>query len=370
MVNGLKIIGDAILASVVFVLELATKGMEKFFLQIEKIPFIGEKFKGASASVINFGKDLKSVREGAINDIKEIATSSNRVSASIDENSAASKKLAENLKNVVKPQSELTAEFKKGASAAEKLASDKKVLAEDGRKLADVLLNNTSPALEAFNKKIIKLKAALDSGVISQEEFSKASKILKQDFDKLNTAAGRKMANLQELAKSTAQEMQSNFENGFFNAMQGKFDGLLDSFVQTIDRMVAKALAADLANALGFGSGGGGGTNFLSGILGGGGGGGIGGIVSGIGSAIGGFFGGGKAVGGEVSAGRPILVGERGPEIFRPQTAGTIIPNGGGKSVVINMHISTPNADSFRKSQSQLIAEATAAANAANGRDL
>jgi hypothetical protein len=36
------------------------------------------------------------------------------------------------------------------------------------------------------------------------------------------------------------------------------------------------------------------------------------------------------ASGGDVSAGMPILVGENGPEIFRPSTAGAIVPNGGG----------------------------------------
>lgn len=82
----------------------------------------------------------------------------------------------------------------------------------------------------------------------------------------------------------------------------------------------------------GGGSGGGGGIfgqllhAFLPGIHMGGGGG--GGPVD-----YDGFFQGGFAGGGDVVSGRPALVGENGPEIFTPRTAGAITPNsklGGG----------------------------------------
>jgi len=38
----------------------------------------------------------------------------------------------------------------------------------------------------------------------------------------------------------------------------------------------------------------------------------------------------GMADGGDVTGGRSYLVGERGPEIFRPRSSGQIVPNGGG----------------------------------------
>jgi len=44
----------------------------------------------------------------------------------------------------------------------------------------------------------------------------------------------------------------------------------------------------------------------------------------------------GKASGGPVSGGKPFLVGERGPELFVPQSAGNIVPNGAGGSVILN----------------------------------
>jgi len=54
-------------------------------------------------------------------------------------------------------------------------------------------------------------------------------------------------------------------------------------------------------------------------------------------------IGGARANGGPVSGGVPYLVGERGPELFMPNSSGSIIPNGalagggGGASIVINI---------------------------------
>lgn len=52
----------------------------------------------------------------------------------------------------------------------------------------------------------------------------------------------------------------------------------------------------------------------------------------------------GKAIGGPVQAGKPYMVGERGPEMFVPNQSGSIIPNssgGGGVTVVQNINLST-----------------------------
>ena len=60
----------------------------------------------------------------------------------------------------------------------------------------------------------------------------------------------------------------------------------------------------------------------------------------GIGGFIGSILGGLFAEGGNPPVGRPSIVGERGPELFVPRTAGTIVPNdqlGGG--VVVNVSV-------------------------------
>jgi hypothetical protein len=46
-----------------------------------------------------------------------------------------------------------------------------------------------------------------------------------------------------------------------------------------------------------------------------------------------------RQAGGPVSAGGAYMVGERGPEIFRPSTSGTIVPHGGGGTMVNNFYV-------------------------------
>ena len=60
------------------------------------------------------------------------------------------------------------------------------------------------------------------------------------------------------------------------------------------------------------------------------------------------IFGGPRANGGPVSAGKAYMVGERGPELFVPNSSGSIMPNerlsadgGNGTNVTVNYHISS-----------------------------
>lgn len=63
-----------------------------------------------------------------------------------------------------------------------------------------------------------------------------------------------------------------------------------------------------------------------------------GGLVQALAGAVGSAFSGARADGGPVAAGGAYLVGERGPELFRPSSGGTIAPAGaGGVSVTINV---------------------------------
>ena len=54
-----------------------------------------------------------------------------------------------------------------------------------------------------------------------------------------------------------------------------------------------------------------------------------------------------RAHGGSVRAGQPVLVGERGMEVFRPNVSGTIIPNGGGGGTKILQLTVNYNAPSY-----------------------
>ncbi len=76
-------------------------------------------------------------------------------------------------------------------------------------------------------------------------------------------------------------------------------------------------------------------------------------------------FGGARAMGGPVFAGSAYMVGERGPEYFVPNVSGRIEPNGKGggeQTIQQNFTIQTPNADSFRRSQDQVLGAGAMAA--------
>jgi len=64
-----------------------------------------------------------------------------------------------------------------------------------------------------------------------------------------------------------------------------------------------------------------------------------GGLGEAIARAVGGLFAGTRAEGGPVIGGGAYLVGERGPEVFRPTGPGTIEPAGPGPSVTVNLQI-------------------------------
>lgn len=125
---------------------------------------------------------------------------------------------------------------------------------------------------------------------------------------------------------------------------------------ESLVRSLAKAAAdgeislAELARAVlaavnaASGAGGGGLGEALTSILGGG---------------FGGGFGGARAGGGPVNGGNAYLVGERGPEVFRPAGAGTVEPVAGGMTV--NVTVQGGGGEGLVRSEAQ-IAQALARA--------
>lgn len=77
------------------------------------------------------------------------------------------------------------------------------------------------------------------------------------------------------------------------------------------------------------------------------GGGGIGGLLN-LGGLLGSILGlPGRATGGPVSPGRGYMVGERGPELFIPTSAGRVVPNGGearsARDVRVSINVVAPS---------------------------
>jgi phage-related minor tail protein len=142
-----------------------------------------------------------------------------------------------------------------------------------------------------------------------------------------------------------ADSLTSVFNNAFLNLRQGFgsfFKSIIQGFEQMLQEMAAKYLASQAAklflNLLGSAFGG---KDAFAEILG---------SIS------------GKAAGGPVYGGTPYLVGEHGPELFTPGRSGHITSNAqlagaGGGAVTITMNIHATDAQSFRKSQHQIMAD-------------
>ena len=128
--------------------------------------------------------------------------------------------------------------------------------------------------------------------------------------------AAEALERLKEPAEAAAQAIEASFERAG------------DSLVRSLARAAAdgEVTMAELARAVLAA------INALAGS------GGRGGLGEALASVMGSVFGGSKAEGGLVAPGAAYLVGERGPEVFRPATAGAIEPVGAG-GVTVNIMV-------------------------------
>jgi hypothetical protein len=141
--------------------------------------------------------------------------------------------------------------------------------------------------------------AFLQAQIEKTKELTEANKQL----EKLGERLGKKF-------EAAGQDIAQSFEGAIFEG--GSLREMLRGLEQDILRIAFRtAITEPLGKALG-------------------------GMFSGVGSWIGGMIS-GKASGGPVSANRPYIVGEEGPELMVPGTGGTIVPNhalqGGSGSV-------------------------------------
>lgn len=90
---------------------------------------------------------------------------------------------------------------------------------------------------------------------------------------------------------------------------------------------------------------------------------------------LGSLFGGARADGGDVAAGRSYLVGERGPEMFVPRTAGTVLPSvkdqmrAAGRSVSVSNTFVMPPGGYSRDTQQQIAATTARSVERASARN-
>lgn len=195
------------------------------------------------------------------------------------------------------------------------IAKDREARERDlDQRLRAMLGNTTSYKLAEFAKQKQALRDALQIGEIDTTQFEEAMAKIDESIAKLTEDGADKFKELERAidgwGKNSAKAIADFAING-----KSSFSDMAKSIIGDLMQMI---VYQNITKPL------------FDGIK-------SSGIFSDIGSALG--FGGGRASGGPVTPGNYYVVGERGPEILVPGTAGTVIPNGGGGGgVVINVN--------------------------------
>lgn len=190
--------------------------------------------------------------------------------------------------------------------AQEKLAELERESAEQAEKIAsqyqaarDVLIDQDERLKEAAAERYEAFRAAMNAGLISEEQFSeqvvKNTALLNEQIDALKS----KTNELDEFTKNAAESMQRELGDALMGGFDGGSDDMLKRWRDLLKRMLADAVAADLARAA-FGQENSTGSGSNTGQM-------VGNII--------GLFAGFFDSGGNIPSGKFGVVGERGPEL-------------------------------------------------------
>lgn len=179
---------------------------------------------------------------------------------------------------------------------------------------------NVEAQRDDYRRGMAELNRLLESGLISLEAYKAAAAGL---GDTLNTNLAKASPTFGEWSK-TVDLFGDTLEDALTPGTDLK--SLWDSFRTSLLKiLVLEPLVRKFKDAM-KGMGGGADAGGLPDLTGGGGGGGGWGTILNLGKSFMSLFGGGRAKGGRTIPTKGYLVGEEGPEWFRPDTAGNIIP--------------------------------------------
>ncbi|AUN94985.1 hypothetical protein C0099_08585 [Pseudazoarcus pumilus] len=175
--------------------------------------------------------------------------------------------------------------------------------AADEQSRLNELLNATPTAmLERTREDMLLLDQAFRRGRISVDEYVEA---VQTRLGTLPDTMGKVGDAMTTYADQAARNMQDAMGDFFYSVGRGS-DDIARKFIDNIHRMASELVASQLLGFLGRGFAG------------------SGGWLGALGSAM---VAGARADGGPVAGGSAYLVGERGPELFVPNTAGRVLPN-------------------------------------------
>ena len=343
---------------------------------------------------------------------EDAVTVNEKLNKELDKRKSASARIVEQLQNEALDLEDLKKALANVNDISRITGIAVDVLTESFQKQIDILEGNTE-AVKKNTKEKEKQKTVVDLLISSIKDEKRDLALLENalgDVDKISKATGISTSELTaalterinvlkgvteetkkqgEATKTFAEQINESItKNGeaFSSSLarslaQGKaslgdFKGFLNKTLEDIAAMIIQKRITDpFINSITAGLTGGttGGFNLgtLFGSFGSAGAGTGGGFFSNIFSSIGNFFGGFFANGGPVTAGKGYVVGERGPEMFMPRTAGTIVPNdelnmGGGETNVtfnINAVDTQTGVEFLLKNKPQIIGMVTQAQN-------
>lgn len=221
-----------------------------------------------------------------------------------------------------KTDAPIIADASKVKAAADEIASAYDKINEAGKRLTEQM---RTPA-EKLTNELGRLQDMLAVNAISVETHARAVEAAHAKYDKALVS----MKAVGDTLGSGLTGMWDDFIDGTLNAAES-----IKKLGQSMLKMIGNKLIMGMMDNLFGGKGGGGGLGGIFGSL----------FAGGGASASG--FGGLFAAGGNFAGGKPIIVGERGPELITPRSAGTVIPNhelgGPASAAPVNVVVNNTN---------------------------
>ena len=185
------------------------------------------------------------------------------------------------------------------------------------------------------------IAAAQDNPVTKQQ-----AENFRRQVDELAASADLVKQKFREIGESGLSNFFSDILDGT-KSVKDAFNDMARSILQSVNRLVAQDIAGKIFGSMKGGAP----VEHRNGSPGGG------GITDIFASIFSGLF---RARGGPVYAGMPYVVGEQGPEIFRPSVSGNIVPNGGGAGggMTLVQHFAISGSGSDPRTQQQIGASA------------
>ena len=280
------------------------KDAAKLFAQLDRISKVMKLVQGPDSATVLEGRGLLGPLIEATNQMDDIR---DKVNATLT------------------AQKQLTTETKK--------TNEKVIKTKDNTEKIKTAVEGTVTINDLFNGSLEQTNFLVGGLSLGTDEFADKLLNVKSEADLLNEK-------FMEIGQGIEQSIVSNLTdavNGTKTLGEAAV-GVLNQLKRKLVEVAIQQATAGLGNKIG---------GFLGGLFGGGG----GGLFSGGGGSgikfgsvnLGLSSGLGFANGGRPPVGKASLVGERGPELFVPNTAGTIIPNnklGGGDSITNIVNVS------------------------------